>query len=166
MTPCEKNNDVSVSAKTRLTSVSTPQKPIKRCQKVIKNQQKPAKKSKKRQVFALPILTFGRATPSGASANAVFDPPRGVKTGVLGAQIDVSVSAKMRLTFAATKGSSKFKVQSQRLLSLPVPSSRFPVPAVVGFPLEMPLEIRNLSSRPGLKIRPAAMSGTLEKGIA
>jgi hypothetical protein len=79
MTPCEKNNDVSVSAKARLTSISTYQKPIKRYQKVIKNWQKPAKKSKKRQIFVLPSLTFRRATPSGASANAVFDPPEGQK---------------------------------------------------------------------------------------
>jgi hypothetical protein len=70
---------ISVSAKTRLTSISTPQKPIKKCQKVIKNDQKPSKNSKKRQVFVLPSLTFRRATPSGASANAVFDPPRGLK---------------------------------------------------------------------------------------
>jgi hypothetical protein len=71
--------NVSVSAKTRLTSISTCQKPIKNSQKVIKNDQKRSKNSKKRHDFVLPILTFPRATPSGASANAVFDPPRGLK---------------------------------------------------------------------------------------
>jgi hypothetical protein len=40
---------------------------------------KTIKNSKKRHDFVLPILTFRRATPSGASANAVFDPPRGLK---------------------------------------------------------------------------------------
>jgi hypothetical protein len=100
MTRCEKNNDVSVSAKTRLTSISTPQKPIKKCQKVIKNDQKPAKNSKKRQVFALPILTFGGKNPSGAIKNAVFGPPK----SHFDAQIDVSVFAKTRLTFTPTPG--------------------------------------------------------------
>jgi hypothetical protein len=46
MTRCEKNNVVSVSAKTRLTSISPPQKPRKKCQKVIKNDQKQQKTAK------------------------------------------------------------------------------------------------------------------------
>jgi hypothetical protein len=56
--------------------------PSKADQKQSKSDQKrskTAKNSKKRHDFALPILTPRRATPSGAIANAVFNPPRGPK---------------------------------------------------------------------------------------
>jgi hypothetical protein len=73
-------------------------------------------------------------------------------------------------TATTINDSSKFKVPSSKCeghgpkaTAIPVPSSQFPVPAVVGFTLETAAEIRNLRLWPG---QPVAMSGPLEKGIA
>jgi hypothetical protein len=80
MTPVKNFTNVSVFAKVALTSNGTPQKPTQKAQNTIKFRSKTVKSDQKGSSFVLPILTFWRATPSGASAKAVFafsDPPKG-----------------------------------------------------------------------------------------
>ncbi|MCX5653511.1 MAG: hypothetical protein NTY65_02520 [Planctomycetota bacterium] len=80
MTPVKNFTNVSVFAKVPLTSLATRQKPLQKAQNAIKFRSKTDKTDQKGPGFVLPILTFQRATPSGASAKAVFafsDPQKG-----------------------------------------------------------------------------------------
>jgi hypothetical protein len=80
MTPVKDFTNVSVFAKVALTSLATPQKPLRKAQNAIKFRSKTVKSDQKGSSFVLPILTFSGVTPSGASAKAVFafsDPQKG-----------------------------------------------------------------------------------------